>query len=225
MSIFEQAHRDWLESHLQCRRGESKRRLQEGHNHAEKEFLRHVWWPAFDHFDYLHPEYEVMDYREGARFLDFAYIRPPMKIAIEVDGYGPHLRDISRRQFCDQWVRQMHLINDSWVVVRIGYDDIKERPRLWQQLFQQMIGRWFGDPGRQLQKIDCMEREVVRLGLRLSRPIKLKDVETELQCGYRYARKVMQNLVEKQWVVPTGSGTQRIHSWRLNIDNKHIPLY
>jgi hypothetical protein len=222
MHPFDQIHREWLDSHLQRRRGERRRRLQEGHNHAEKAMLRHVWWPSFGHFQHLHPEYEVIDFREGPRYLDFAYIRPPVRIAIEVDGYGPHLRDISRRQFCDQWVRHMHLINDSWIVVRIGYDDVRERPRLWQQLFQQMIGRLFGDLGTQVREADCIEREVIRLALRLGRPIKLKDVEMMLQCGYRYARNLMQHLVEKHWFVPDGGGTKRIHSWRLNMDNKHI---
>jgi hypothetical protein len=183
-------------------------KLNEGHHHAEKEMLRQIWWPAFGQFQYLHPEYEVTDFRQGPRYLDFAYIRPPVRIDIEVNGYGPHLRDITRRQFCDQYVRQMHSVNDSWIVVNIGYDDIKERPRLWQQLLQQMMGRLFGDPDRQVDEADCMEREVVRLALRLGRPIKLKDVEIALQCGYRYARNLMQHLVEKRWLVPHGGGSK-----------------
>lgn len=187
MNLFEQAHREWLGLHLNQRKGERKRRLKEGHRHAEKEMLRKIWWPSFGHFQNLHPEYEVTDYLEGQRYLDFAYIRPPVRIAIEVDGYGPHLKNISRRQFCDQWIRQMHLINDNWIVVRIGYDDLNERPRLWQQLFQQMFGRMFGDHDKHVCEADCIEREIIRLAIRLGRPIKLKDIRLTFECGYRHA--------------------------------------
>lgn len=31
----------------------------EGHNHAERLFLEKVWWPAFENFLHLYPEYEI----------------------------------------------------------------------------------------------------------------------------------------------------------------------
>jgi hypothetical protein len=186
--------------------------------------LRHIWWVAFGNFDYLHPEYEITDFFQGQRFLDFVFIRGPIKIVFEIDGYGPHLRDISRRQFCDQWVRQMHLTNDNWIVVRIGYDDVKERPRLWISLILQMMGRLFGNPDKQLTEVDCIEREVIRYALRVNCPIKLKDVQSVLQCGPRSARGIVHCLVEKKWLISAGGGKERIHFWQLNVDNKHIPL-
>jgi hypothetical protein len=118
----------------------------------------------------------------------------------------------------------MHLLNSGWLVARIGYDDIKERPKLWQQLFQQMVGILFGDPDRQMSEADCVEREVVKLALRSGRSIKLKDVRELLQCGYHYARNVMRSLVEKQWFVRDAGGEQRVHSWRLILEHKNIPL-
>src|SRR5690606_32929827 len=108
----------------------------------------------------LHPEYEVKDFFDGFRYLDFAYIRGSIRIAIEIDGYGTHLANISRRQFCDQWVRHMHLLNDNWIVIRIGYDDIAERPRLWIQLLQQMIGRLFGDEYGPGASLSAEERDI-----------------------------------------------------------------
>jgi hypothetical protein len=137
-NMFEYAHQRWIEQHLSQRKGERKSRLARGHGHAEQRTLEHIWWPAFGTLDYLHPEFEVTDFHEGTRFIDLAYIRSGLKFAIEIDGYGTHVTKISRRQFADQWVRQMHLTNDGWIVIRIGYDDVIERPRLWQQLLQQM---------------------------------------------------------------------------------------
>jgi hypothetical protein len=223
MDSFDLAYQKWMESHQRNRKGERKRRLVESNMHAETEMLRYIWWPAFGDFNYLHPEYEVIDYLEGRRFIDLAYIRPPVRIAIEVDGYGPHSRDISRRQFCDQWVRQMHLLNDHWIVIRIGYDDVRDRPRLWQQLLQQMIGRFFGNAETQLSEAKRNEREVLRLVFRANRPIKLHDVKTAIPCSYRFARAIIESLVDKNWLIPTGGGTKRIHFWKLNDTNKHLP--
>jgi hypothetical protein len=224
MSNFLLMHQCWIEEHIKLRKGENKRRLIDGHYHAEKEMLRCIWWPSFGHFRHLHPEYEITDFMGGRRYIDLAYTRGPIKIAIEVDGYGAHVKDLSRRQFCDQWVRQMHLINSGWIVVRIGYDDIKERPQLWQQLFQQMIGRLFNDVDTQLSEVDCLEREVVRLALGLGHSIKLKDVRALFDCGYHYARDLMRSLQEKQWFLPDDGGAQRVHSWKLNLDHTKFPF-
>jgi hypothetical protein len=223
MDSFELAYQKWMEYHQKKRKGERKRRLVESNMHAETEMLRHIWLPSFGDFNYLHPEFEVIDFLEGRRYIDLAYIRPPVRIAIEVDGYGPHSRDISRRQFCDQWVRQMHLLNDNWIVIRIGYDDVRERPRLWQQLLQQMIGRFFGNQETQLSEAESLERDVLRLVFRANRPIKLDDVKSAIPCCYRSARAIIDSLVDKNWLIPTGGGTKRIHFWKLNHVNKHLP--
>jgi hypothetical protein len=224
MDLFEKAYKKWLDSHISKRKGERRRKLEEGNNHAEKEMLRHIWWVAFGNFDNLHPEYEITDFFQGQRFLDFVYIRGPIRIVFEIDGYGPHLRDISRRQFCDQWVRQMHLTNDNWIVVRIGYDDVKERSRLWIGLLQQMMGRLFGNQEQQLTQVDYLERELIRFAIRVDRPIKLQDVQIFFSFGYRAARAVIDRLVAKQWLLPAGGGKARIHSWELNVNNKQLPL-
>ena len=52
---FEEEYQAFLNAHLQVRTGERLRRLQEGHNQAERLFLKQVWWPLFYHFRYLHP--------------------------------------------------------------------------------------------------------------------------------------------------------------------------
>jgi hypothetical protein len=216
MNDFEWVHGEWVTEHLKLRQGERRRRLLEGHKHAEKELLRQIWWVAFGDLRYLHPEYEVLDFMGHTRYIDLAYIRPPLKIAIEVDGFGPHMRDLSHRQFSDQWVRQMHLTLDGWMVIRVSFDDVKERPRLWQQLFQQMIGQWFGDPEKRTAVLDCIEREVIRVALALDRPIKLRDVQNTMQCGYHAARQIISRLEDKLWLSPSGQGVSRIHCWKVN---------
>jgi hypothetical protein len=198
-TTFDKRYKDWLDIHLTTRKGESKRKLISGHGYAEKEFLRHIWWPTLGHFEYLHPEYEVMDFFDGKRYLDFAYIRSGVYIAIEVDPYGTHHDKLDRRQYSNQWVRHMHLLNDSWLIVRISLDDVKERPRLWQQLLQQMIGRLFADNASASYELSSRERDILRMAFRLDRPIKLADVQLLLQCGYDTARKQIHLLEKKKW--------------------------
>jgi hypothetical protein len=172
---FEQAYEEFIGSYLRKRKGERRRRLKEGHDHAEKLFLKQVWWPAFGQFAYLHPEFEVFDFKDGSRFLDFAYVRPFFKAAIEIDGYGPHWREMSRRQFSDQLVRQNHLVIDGWQVIRFSYDDVNEKPRVCQQTLQQLMGRWLGEE-KSTEPAECMEKEIARLALRLCRPLTPHDV-------------------------------------------------
>ncbi|WP_436241973.1 DUF559 domain-containing protein [Paenibacillus sp. LjRoot56] len=57
-----------------------------------------------------------------------------MKLAIEIDGYATHVSEISRTQFSDGLIRQNHLMIDGWKVLRFSYDDVKNRPRMCEQI-------------------------------------------------------------------------------------------
>ncbi len=212
---FTQLHKVWLDRHINDRKGERRRKVITGHAYAERAMLEHVWYPAFGNFEYLHPEYEVLDYFNSRKYFDFAYIRGGLRIAIEVDPFGTHYEKLDKRQYSDQWVRQMHQSIDGWLFVRMSLDDVNERPRLWQQLFQQLIGRIYGG-SVQDYSLNAEERDIIRLALRLERPIKLSDVKALLNCGYQKARANLTSLEEKQRLIPVRSGGQRTHAWELN---------
>ena len=141
---FETEYQIFIETHLQSRTGERQRRLMAGDRQAEKLFSENVWWPLFQNFHYLHPEYEVIDFKDGQRYLDFAYLRPMIKLCFEIDGYGPHLKQISRWQFNDQLERQNQLMLDGWTVIRFSYDQVKDHPRRCQQMTEQIIAKLSG---------------------------------------------------------------------------------
>ncbi|MBT2638732.1 MULTISPECIES: BlaI/MecI/CopY family transcriptional regulator [unclassified Bacillus (in: firmicutes)] len=210
---FEEEYQSFLNAHLQARTGERLRRLQEGHKQAEKLFLKQVWWPLFYQFKYLHPEYEIDDYKDGKRYLDFAYIRPGIRICLEVDGYGPHLKNISRWQFSDNLERQNQLVIDRWTVIRFSFDQVKENPRRCQQVVQQVIGRWLGDELDQTS-LSFLEKEVLRLVIRKGEDISPTEVEKYLKLSDKTVKKILSQLVEKKMLIPT-SGTKRIHAYRL----------
>ncbi|MDR6551275.1 DNA-binding response regulator [Paenibacillus qinlingensis] len=220
LNSFDSAHQEWLNGHLSKRKGEALRKLQTGHAFAEKEFLRSLWWQAFGHFTYLHPEYEIIDYADGKRSLDFAYIRSGIRITFEIDPYGTHYDKLDRRQYSNQFVRHMHLVNDGWIIVRISLDDIRERPRLWQALLQQLIGSLFGEQDSLESQLNSQERDILRLALRLGRPIKLADVKEVLQCGYDTARNQIRLLEDKKWLRPEAKGVARVHAWLVDTTRK-----
>ena len=216
---YEKEYQSFMDSHLQARTGERLRRLQEGHNHAEMLFLKQVWWPSFNHFQYLHPEYEVNDFKDGNRYLDFAYIRPAIKICFEIDGHGPHLRNITRWQFSDSLERQNQLVIDGWTVIRFSYDHVKEKPRRCQQIVQQVIGRWLGDELDQ-STLSFVEKEVLRLAIRKGEAISPLEVEKYMKLSGNTVKKILHNLVDKKMLIPA-SGSVRIRSYRLGNRIKH----
>ncbi|WP_078547902.1 hypothetical protein [Litchfieldia alkalitelluris] len=216
---FEEEYQIFMNAHLQARTGERLRRLEEGHKHAEMLFLKQVWWPLFHHFRYLHPEYEVNDFQDDKRYLDFAYIRPTIRICLEIDGYGPHLKNISRWRFSDSLERQNQLVIDGWTVIRFSYDQVSENPRRCQQIVQQVIGRSLGDELNQTT-LSLVEKEVLRLAARKGEPISPIEVEKYLKLSDKTVKKVLTQLVNKQMLIPA-SGIVRIRSYRLGNQVKH----
>jgi len=210
---FEKAYQDLMNTHTAARAGERLRRLQEGHCEAEKMFLKQVWWPLFHHFEYLHPEYEVDDFKDGKRYLDFAYIRPAMRICLEIDGYGPHLKNISRWQFADNLDRQNQLVIDGWTVIRFSYDQVKDQPRRCQQIVQQVIGRWLGDELDQTT-LSFLVKEVLRLAIRKGGLITPREVAEYMRLSKITVLGLLTQLVDKKMLVPA-SGTVRIRSYRV----------
>ncbi|MGO4109149.1 DNA-binding response regulator [Paenibacillus sp. YAF4_2] len=222
---FQIFHQKWYEKHLKLRKGKAKERLQHGHAHAEILFLQNVWYPAFRSFDHLHPEYEVSDFRDGTRFLDFAYIKYPLKLNIEIDGYGPHFSQASRTQFSDERIRQNHLVIDGWRILRFSYDDVTERPRMCEQIVQQFMSTWLDQHYTQRPSEAIIQQEVLRLALRSPQPIRPSDVSNYLNIHIETARRILRNLTQQNKLIPNGSGTLRVHSYvvnKANVDERVI---
>jgi hypothetical protein len=216
---FEKAYQLWIESHLNRREGERKRRLLDGHRHAEKLFLQNVWWPAVGRLDHLHPEYQVYDLSNHFRFIDFAYIQSFFKIAFEVDGYGPHMKQISRRQFSDELLRQSFMAATGWIVLRFSYDDVADNPMACIHLIRLMMGRFYGTP--ESQNLLPIEKEVIRTMIRQARPITPKEVSDEFKMDPRTTYKILKQLLDKQWIRPA-KGTKRIRSYHLDLTGKEF---
>ena len=101
MMKFEEAYRLFMDKHIKDATGDRLRKLQH-HGYLEQLLLKNVLWPALGSFDWLIPEYEVTDFKDGDRFLDYALIYEWIRICLEADGFHPHAKSITRWQFNDE---------------------------------------------------------------------------------------------------------------------------
>lgn len=217
--MFDPTYEHWYNCHIHNSSGNRKERLLSGHGHAEKLFLQKVWYPLFHHFDHLYPEYETADYRDGGRFIDFAYIRSTVKLAIEIDGYGPHSSKVTRWQFADSLMRQNHLIIDGWRILRFSYDDLVERPRMCEQCLQQFMGKWgnlFNVADSYSGADELLEHEILRHAFLLERNIKPQDVCELLLVGKKRAYTLLRNMVNKGSLLHKDAEGQRKRTYIVN---------
>lgn len=116
--------------------------LEQGLGHGTVEFLRSVWFPAFGQFEHLYPEWEVRDFHNGYRYWGLAYMPGGAKGCIEIQGFGPHARDLDVRRFKDLCWRHSLLALEGWTLLPIAYPSIKDEPWRCQQLVLSFVGKF-----------------------------------------------------------------------------------
>ncbi|MCR8843965.1 endonuclease domain-containing protein [Paenibacillus sp. SC116] len=193
---FDEAHHEFIQFHIKRRTGERRGRLERGHQHAEKLFCQHVWWPLQGQFNHLHPEFEVVDWRGQSYFCDFVWLSTAVGLIIEIKGFGPHVRDMDRQKYSNELNRETFLVAMGYQVTSFSYDDIAHRPELCITLLRMVLSRYLSgvDPIKLKQVV---EREVIRLACRLARPLKPVDVASHLEVNHRTAVRLLQSLQAK----------------------------
>ncbi|WP_246363023.1 transcriptional regulator [Paenibacillus alba] len=212
---FEQAFEAFMSSQIAAETNNRRReRLERGLGHAETEFLRCVWYPAAGHFNHLYPEWEVRDFSNGYRYLDFAYMPGEIKGAIEIQGYSSHARDIEIWRFKDLCIRHCHLALDGWVVMPIAFPSISESPKQCQQLMLSFIGKFISGPCP--ESLSWVESETVRFARGLLRPFPPFELAAHLKVSTKYARMILQRLCGMQLLVVT-KGQERARMYQLHL--------
>lgn len=204
---FEAMYEQWLLSHLKRRTGERKSRLQRGHGHGERLFLERVWWPLFGHFDHLHPEYEVPDWRGRPYFIDFAWIRGQCKFAFEIKGYGPHVQNTDRIRFRRELNRETFLQTLGFRVVSIPYDDLEESPEITKFLIKSLMAPYIASGGA--NGFPLLEREVLKFAVLADKPIRPIEIAREFSLNHRTAVKILKRLCDKGKLKPVVRGEGR----------------
>ncbi|MDF2935288.1 MAG: hypothetical protein K0Q90_661 [Paenibacillaceae bacterium] len=194
MTVFEQHYTVWLEGQIAAEKNPRRRELLEkGLGHGTVEFLRTIWYPTVKNFDFLFPEWEVRDFHNGYRYVDLAYMPGGMKGGIEIQGYGPHARDLDVRRFKDLCWRHCLLALDGWLFLPVAYPSILEEPERCRQLVLAFIGRFISPdaPGQ----LAALETETLRYARRVMRPFPASELAAHLRVTERYARQVLQHLM------------------------------
>ncbi|MDI4644734.1 transcriptional regulator [Cohnella hashimotonis] len=213
MSRFDESYTVWLQAHIEAETNPRRReRLEKGLGHSTVEFLRTIWFPRVGHFDDLYPEWEVRDFGGGYRYIDLAYMPGGAKGAIEIQGYGPHARDLDVRRFKDLCRRHCLMALDGWTFLPIAYPSIVEEPGQCQQLVLAFIGHFIASDAS--SSLDWLEAETVRLARRMLRPIRPLELADHLRVSDRHARRVLQRLVAMHLLEPAGGG-ERVRAYRL----------
>ncbi len=214
MLRFEQKYEEWMQNQIENENNPRRReRLETGLGHGTVAFLRSIWFPAVGNFDHLYPEWEVRDFNNGYRYLDLAYMPGGAKGGIEIQGYGPHARDLDVRRFKDLCQRHCLLSLDGWTFLPVAYPSITDEPKQCQQLVLAFIGKFVSTdvPSR----LSWLEAETMRFARRLLRPIAPLELAEHLRISDRHARRILHRLVELD-MLSVASGKERARTYRLS---------
>ncbi|MDQ0086905.1 hypothetical protein J2T12_000299 [Paenibacillus anaericanus] len=215
MSRFEQQYEEWLASNMATERNPRRRELLvKGLGHGTVEFLRSVWFPAIGNLNHLFPEWEVRDFSNGYRYLDLAYMPGGAKGGIEIQGYGPHARDLDVRRFKDLCKRHCLLALDGWTFLPIAYLSITDEPEQCRQLALSFVGKFIASDVP--STLSCLEAETVRLARCLLRPFTPTELAEHLKVSDRHTRRILHKLIELQ-LLDIASGQQRVRTYKLRL--------
>lgn len=215
MEVFDKAHSAFLRYHLESRSGERRGRLERGHGHAEKLFAQNIWWPLKGHFDYLHPEFEVLDWRGRPYFADFLFMPKHWKVLIEIKGYGEHVANMDRQKYCNELNRETFMKGMGFHLISFAYDDVAYRPELCIYLLRTVLSR-FESADTKVKRVFFADNEIIRFSIFLARPIRSIDISRHFSIDHRTAVGHLQRLCNKGWMKPLSRGTgQRILYYEL----------
>jgi hypothetical protein len=207
---FEEAHLSFIRHHLDRRSGVRRGRLERGHGHAEILFAKNVWWPLKGHFEHLHPEYEVLDWRGRSYFADYLFAPKLWKLLIEIKGFSEHVTNMDRKKYCNELNRESFLSGMGFHVISFAYDDVAHRAELCIYLLRMVLSR-YESSNTKVERVHFADNEILRYALFLARPIRPIDVSSHFSIDHRTAVAHLKRLCQKGWIKPIIRGIgQRI---------------
>jgi very-short-patch-repair endonuclease len=207
-------YEEWLQGHIKRRTGERRDWLRRRKLHAESAFAKNVWWPLKGHYDHLHPEYEIRDWRKKLYYADFAWLPGHVKVLIEVKGFVPHVQDSNRTQYKEELNRELFLQSIGYRVLSFAYDDVAERPEQCIDLLRINLSRFeHSEMPTSLEVV--IQREIIRYTFQIARPIRPVDVQKQYQVHKRTAINHLQALCAKGWLSQIHSPSGRVVAYEL----------
>jgi len=213
---FKTEHDKWLKRHLAKRSGERRDALKRGHGYGNRLFAETIWWNLVGHFNGLHPEYEVRDWRGRSYFVDFMWILGGLCFVFEVMDYGSHGKD--RTKYRTDLNRGLYLQSQGYHYIEISLDELKENPSFVLAMLRSILAPYLAatvsDSGSLQHPFGKIERQIMRLAIRHHRMIRPSKAAIELELHKETVIKYCRLLVDKGKfrAVPSGT-TGRIYQY------------
>ncbi|MCM3746968.1 hypothetical protein M3223_06325 [Paenibacillus pasadenensis] len=225
---FEIEHAKWIKGHLNRRSGERKDALKRGHGFGNRMFVEKIWWPLLGHFDGLHPEYEVLDWRGRSYFLDFMWTVGGKRFAIEIMDYGSHGKD--RTKYRLDLNRILFLQSQQFEVILISLDEMKDNPSFIDAMLRNLLSPYLGTLAEQhvvaARPFCKIERQLMQFAIRYNRVLRPSDAARELELHKQTVIKYCRILVQKNKLRPVPAGsTGKIYHYEYIGSNQSSDLF
>lgn len=195
---YEVEYDKWLRRHLTKRYGERKDALKRGHGFGNRLFVEKIWWLLLGHFNGLHPEYEVKDWRGRSYFVDFMWIVNGHLFVFEIMDFGSHGKD--RSKYRKDINRGLFLQSLGCHYIEISLDELKDNPSFIISMLQSILAPYLAAAtqmnGGTLQ-FNKIERQLMRMAVRQNRIIRPAKAAKELELHKDTVIKYCRILVEK----------------------------
>lgn len=203
---FQTEHDAWIQDHMKRRTGERLDALKRGHGYGNQLFVELIWWPLIGHFNGLHPEYEVKDWRGRSYYADFLWEVGGTRIVFEIMDYGSHGTD--RTKYRMDLNRGLFLQSQDCLIYYIALDELKENPTFILSSLRSILSPYLSvAQGRTLRTYSKIERDLMRAAIRHHRVIRPTEVARELELHTMTVIKYCRILVEKGRLRALAKGT------------------
>lgn len=149
------------------------------------------------HFNDLHPEYEVVDWRNRPYFVDFVWNPGQVKFAFEIKGYGPHVQNTDRNRYRQELNRETYLQIAGYRVVAIPYDDLEASPELTITLLRSLLMPYLALRVEEKEVFSRLERDILRIAVSSNECIRPVDLVRALGINRRTAINGLVSLCAK----------------------------
>lgn len=210
---FREEHEQWLGEHYRRRKGERLDALKRGHGYGNRLFVEQVWWPLAGHFQGLHPEYEVKDWRGRSYFVDILWQVGTSRIAFEIMDFGSHGTDRSKYRM--DLNRGLFLQSQDCMVLYISLDELKDNPSFILSALRNILFPYLS-AGKSANRsaessYSKLERDLMRSAIRHHRVLRPAEAARELELHTTTVIKYCRMLVDKGKFRPVARGeSQRI---------------
>ncbi|MFC5531757.1 hypothetical protein [Cohnella yongneupensis] len=217
--MFELAYGKFLKEQQRSSSGMRLEMLKK-HGPGERKLLE-LLWSVFKSFEGIELEYEVVTSTGVRNYIDAFY--KPLRIAFEAEGFVVHAEKITRDRFDSEKNKVRSVGIAGYLYFPFSWDEMDKRPELCKRSIYEVLGQRSTGVETEYLHLAPYEREIIRLGLRLTEGFRISDIRECLQCSAGLASKLVKSLHHKRILRPANPEARRHHRYLLEDDaHKHL---